>query len=166
MKLQEGGCGVADTSRDFARARSLGDAEQQANHQIPPEQPCELLGKFGGTAIEQSGCLGACHDLRNAARLISRPIESSARATSLVKPLLEERVSTDQLRRVQHKRHWPVRIIQAFQKLIQKRVIARALDQQQGLRIRDSCAFARTPFLRDLPPRLIALGVVGVRVQK
>jgi hypothetical protein len=27
MKLQEGGCGVAGTSCDFAGARSLGDAE-------------------------------------------------------------------------------------------------------------------------------------------
>jgi hypothetical protein len=34
MKLQEGGCGVAGTSSDFAGIRSLGDAEQQADHQI------------------------------------------------------------------------------------------------------------------------------------
>jgi hypothetical protein len=50
MKLQEGGCGVAATSRDFAGARSLGDTEQQADHQIAPEQPGELLGKFGRMA--------------------------------------------------------------------------------------------------------------------
>ena len=37
VKLQEGGCGVAGTYRDFARVRSLGDAEQQADHQIAPE---------------------------------------------------------------------------------------------------------------------------------
>jgi hypothetical protein len=30
MKLQEGGCGVAGTYRDFAGVRSLGDAKQQA----------------------------------------------------------------------------------------------------------------------------------------
>ena len=62
MKLQEGGCGVAGTSRDFAGVRSLGDAEQQADHQIAPEQPGELLGKFGVTAREQSGRLGLGHD--------------------------------------------------------------------------------------------------------
>jgi hypothetical protein len=62
MKLQEGGCGVAGTSRDFAGIRSLGDAEQQADHQIAPEQPGELLGKFGRTAREQSGRLGLGHD--------------------------------------------------------------------------------------------------------
>src|SRR5262249_42988565 len=37
IKLQEGGCGVAGTFSDFAGIRSLGDAEQQADHQIAPE---------------------------------------------------------------------------------------------------------------------------------
>jgi hypothetical protein len=50
MKLQEGSCGVAGTSRDSAGVRSLGDAEQQVDHQMAPEQPGELLGKFGRTA--------------------------------------------------------------------------------------------------------------------
>jgi len=58
MKLQEGGCGVAGTSRDLAGVRSLGDAQQQADQQIAPEQPGELLSKFGRTAREQSGRLG------------------------------------------------------------------------------------------------------------
>src|SRR5262245_58003023 len=62
MKLQEGGCGVAGTSRDFAGLRSLGDAEQQTDYEIAPEQPGELLGKFGRTACEQSGRLGPGHD--------------------------------------------------------------------------------------------------------
>src|SRR5258708_39113104 len=62
MKLQEGGCGIAGTSRDFAGVRSLGDAEQQADYQMAPEQPGELLGKFGRTASEQSGRLGPGHD--------------------------------------------------------------------------------------------------------
>src|SRR5207247_11163665 len=62
MKLQEGGCGLAGTSRDFAGVWSLGDAEQQADHQIAPQQPGELLSKFGRTAREQSGRLGPGHD--------------------------------------------------------------------------------------------------------
>src|SRR5712664_2612015 len=62
MKLQEGSCGVAGTSRDFAGGRSLGDAEQQADHQMAPEQPGELLGKFGRAACEQSGRLCPGHD--------------------------------------------------------------------------------------------------------
>src|SRR5258707_5137207 len=77
MKLQEGGCSVAGTSRDFAGVRSLGDAEQQADHQMAPEQPGELLGKFGRTACEQSGRLGAGHDFTQggAASLTSYRVE-------------------------------------------------------------------------------------------
>jgi hypothetical protein len=37
MKLQEGGCCVAGTPRDFAGGWSLRDPEQQADHQIAPE---------------------------------------------------------------------------------------------------------------------------------
>src|SRR5882672_2066916 len=62
MKLQEGGRGIAGTSCDFAGCRSLGDAEQEADHQIAPEQPGKLLGKSGRTAREQSGRLGLGHD--------------------------------------------------------------------------------------------------------
>src|SRR5580704_7086178 len=62
MKLQEGGCRFPGSSRDFVRTRSLGDAEQKADHQIAPEKPGELLGKRGRTAREQSGRLGLGHD--------------------------------------------------------------------------------------------------------
>jgi hypothetical protein len=62
MKLQEGGRGVAGTSSDFAGVRSLGDSEQQADLQIAPEEPGELLGKFGRTSCEQSGRLSSGHD--------------------------------------------------------------------------------------------------------
>src|SRR5216684_1376360 len=62
MKLQEGRCSGAGTSRDFAGVRSLGDAEQQADHQMAPEQPAELLGKFGRMACEQSALPGPAHD--------------------------------------------------------------------------------------------------------
>src|SRR5215469_7989057 len=67
MKLQEGGCGVAGTFSDFAGIRSLGDAEQQADLQIPPEEPRELLGKFSWTSCEQSGCLCPGHDFAQGA---------------------------------------------------------------------------------------------------
>src|SRR5262250_2189024 len=67
MKLQEGGCRVAGTFSDFAGIRSLGDAEQQAYLQIPPEEPRELLGKFGWTSCQQSGRLGPGHDFAQGA---------------------------------------------------------------------------------------------------
>jgi len=92
MKLQEGSCGVAGTSRDSARVRSLGDAEQQANHQIAPKQPGELLGKFGRTPCEQSGRLGpieSAQQLRSnslvanriSSRLCLGAIDRTARST-------------------------------------------------------------------------------------
>src|SRR5580698_10882984 len=62
MKLQEGGGGGASSCRDFVGVRSLDDAEEQADHQIAPEQAGELLGKFGGTSPEQSRLLGSGHD--------------------------------------------------------------------------------------------------------
>jgi 2-polyprenyl-6-methoxyphenol hydroxylase-like FAD-dependent oxidoreductase len=89
-------------------------------------------------------------------------------ANLLVKPLLNGSVTTDQLGAVQSRRQWPVRIIQAFQTLIQKRVIAAALkaEEQEGLRIPWVVRVCtRIPFLRDLPPRIMALGVARVRVE-
>jgi 2-polyprenyl-6-methoxyphenol hydroxylase-like FAD-dependent oxidoreductase len=89
-------------------------------------------------------------------------------ANLLTKPLLDGRVTTEQLRAVQSRREWPVRIIQAFQAQLQKRVIATALkaQEQQALHIPWFLrAFSRTPFLRDIPPRIMALGVVRVRVE-
>jgi 2-polyprenyl-6-methoxyphenol hydroxylase-like FAD-dependent oxidoreductase len=58
-------------------------------------------------------------------------------ANLLTKPLLESRITTKQLRAVQCKREWSVRIIQAFQAQLQKRVITTALraQGQQALRI-------------------------------
>jgi 2-polyprenyl-6-methoxyphenol hydroxylase-like FAD-dependent oxidoreductase len=89
-------------------------------------------------------------------------------ANVLTKPLLDGRATTDQLSAIQRKREWPVRIIQAFQTQLQKRVIATALraEQRPALRIPWFIrAFTRIPFLRDVPPRMMALGVVRVRVE-
>jgi 2-polyprenyl-6-methoxyphenol hydroxylase-like FAD-dependent oxidoreductase len=89
-------------------------------------------------------------------------------ANLLTKPLLDGRVTTDQLRAIQRKREWPVRIIQAFQTQLQKRVVATALraQSQKALHIPWFVrAFTRIPLLRDVPPRIMALGVVRVRVE-
>ena len=63
MKLKEGGGSIAGTRRDFAWARPLGDAEQQADHQTAPQQPAELFGQFDRMAIDESGRLSLGHDL-------------------------------------------------------------------------------------------------------
>ena len=56
MELQEGGCGVAGTSRDFTGVRSLGDAEQQTDHEIAPEQVAAQNGRFRkGAALNPCG---------------------------------------------------------------------------------------------------------------
>ena len=89
-------------------------------------------------------------------------------ANLLTQPLLKGMITTDQLKAVQRKRQWPVMIIQAFQTQLQKRVIAMALKarEQQALRIPWIVrAFTRIPLLRDIPPRIMALGVVRVRVE-
>jgi 2-polyprenyl-6-methoxyphenol hydroxylase-like FAD-dependent oxidoreductase len=89
-------------------------------------------------------------------------------ANLLTKPLLDGCVTTGQLRAVQRKREWPMRIIQAFQAQLQNRLIAPALraQEQSGLRIPWFVrALTRIPFLRDVPPRIMAMGVVRVRVE-
>ena len=88
-------------------------------------------------------------------------------ANLLANPLLAGHVTTNQLRAVQRKREWPVRIIQAFQTQLQKRVIATALrwKEQRALHIPWFIrAVTRIPFLRDVPPRVMALGVAHVHV--
>src|SRR5690242_15177866 len=62
MEFQEVSSGLSSTSRDFAGSRSLGDAEEQTDHQIAPEQADELLSKLGGTTGEQSCRLSPAHD--------------------------------------------------------------------------------------------------------
>jgi len=89
-------------------------------------------------------------------------------ANLLTGPLLDGRVTTDRLRAVQRKREWPVRLIQAFQAQFQKRVIEAALRDQRQTALRIPWfirTFSRIPFLRDIPPRVMALGMVRVRVE-
>jgi 2-polyprenyl-6-methoxyphenol hydroxylase-like FAD-dependent oxidoreductase len=89
-------------------------------------------------------------------------------ANVLTKPLLDGHVPTGKLRTIQRKREWVVRMIQAFQTQIQKRVIATALQAQEQTALTIPWyvrAFTRIPFLRDIPPRMMALGVVRVRVE-
>jgi hypothetical protein len=67
---------------------------------------------------------------------------------------------------VQSAREWPVRIIQGFQSFVQARFLKPTLASTRppsiplGVRL-----FVRIPILRDLPPRLIALGIMRPRVE-
>ncbi|HEY9860903.1 MAG TPA: FAD-dependent monooxygenase, partial [Candidatus Obscuribacterales bacterium] len=84
-------------------------------------------------------------------------------ANILTQPLQAKRVREQDLAKVQSQREWPTRIIQALQALIQKRLIARALDSSQPFQ---PPFFLRLPILRDLPPRIIGFGVWPVHVKQ
>ncbi|AFZ26718.1 2-polyprenyl-6-methoxyphenol hydroxylase-like oxidoreductase [Cylindrospermum stagnale PCC 7417] len=80
----------------------------------------------------------------------------------LSKPLKTRFVELSDLAQVQRRRELPTRIIQAFQTLIQKRIFAPVLRDNQSFQ---PPLLLRLPILRDLPGRLIALGVFPVHVQ-
>src|SRR5439155_9273762 len=61
IELQESSRRVAGASRDLAGIRPIGDAKQQADHQVSPEQPGELFGHFSGGPAKESGRLGLNH---------------------------------------------------------------------------------------------------------
>ena len=87
-------------------------------------------------------------------------------ANLLAKPLLEGKLGEQQLAEVQRKREFPTKFIQAFQAMMQKRVLAPVLaSTQTTLQVPTLFRwFVRVPILRDLPPRLIGFGVQRVRV--
>lgn len=84
-------------------------------------------------------------------------------ANVLTKPLQNHHVELKDLAKVQHRRELPTRIIQAFQTLIQKRVFAPILTSNRTFQ---PPAWLRLPILRDLPARLIALGVFPVHMRE
>ncbi|MCF2147557.1 FAD-dependent oxidoreductase [Desmonostoc muscorum LEGE 12446] len=83
-------------------------------------------------------------------------------ANVLSKPLKNRQVQLSDLAKVQRQRELPTRIIQAFQTFIQKRVFAPVLTSNRTF---VPPGFLRLPILRDLPGRLIALGVFPVHVK-
>ncbi|GET42918.1 monooxygenase, FAD-binding protein [Microseira wollei NIES-4236] len=83
-------------------------------------------------------------------------------ANILSEPLKRGGLHLWDLAEVQRQREWPTRIIQAFQSLVQQQLLARALDPNQSL---TPPTFLRLPILRDLPARIIGLGICPVRVQ-
>ncbi len=84
--------------------------------------------------------------------------DAVAAANVLWRPLSERRVTEADLSEVQRRRERPVRILQAFQTLVQNRflkpTLASATPPSIPLIVR---LIARVPILRDIPPRMIAL---------
>ncbi|MBD2740735.1 FAD-dependent oxidoreductase [Coleofasciculus sp. FACHB-1120] len=84
-------------------------------------------------------------------------------ANVLSEPLKKGQLQESDLAKVQRQRELPTRIIQAFQSLVQQRVIARAIDSTQTFK---PPFLFRLPILRDIPARVIAFGVWPVRIKK
>ena len=87
-------------------------------------------------------------------------------ANVLTEPLRKNEVTTKQLAEVQRQREWPTRVIQAIQTGAQRTILANALKSDQPFRLPLLARILlRTPFLRDLPARIIAFGVRRVHVK-
>jgi 2-polyprenyl-6-methoxyphenol hydroxylase-like FAD-dependent oxidoreductase len=81
-------------------------------------------------------------------------------------PLKAGRVSLEDLDTVQRRREWPTRIIQAFQSLIQRWLVSGALGATQPFRLPIMFRLVLSlPILRNLPGRLIGIGVWRVHVE-
>ena len=81
-------------------------------------------------------------------------------ANVLWRPLSAGRVSDGDVDEVQRRRERAIRVIQAFQGFIQNRFLKPALMSQQPPSVPWIIrAVLSTPILRDIPPRLIALGI-------
>jgi 2-polyprenyl-6-methoxyphenol hydroxylase-like FAD-dependent oxidoreductase len=83
-------------------------------------------------------------------------------ANVLSEPLKQGHLHPWDLAEVQRQREWPTRVIQAFQALVQQRVIRSALDASQQF---TPPTILRLPILRDLLARLIAFGIWPVRLE-
>jgi 2-polyprenyl-6-methoxyphenol hydroxylase-like FAD-dependent oxidoreductase len=86
--------------------------------------------------------------------------DAVAAANVLWRPLVGGRVSDDDLAEVQRRRERAVKVIQGFQGFVQTRFLKPALMAQQTPSIPWLVRLVlRMPVLRDIPPRMIALGI-------
>jgi len=91
--------------------------------------------------------------------------DATVAANMLWRPLSEGRISEGDLEALQHRRERAVRIFQAVQGFVQTRILAAALTSTNTPSIPWIMKLvARTPFLRDLPPRFVALGIDRPRI--
>ena len=83
-------------------------------------------------------------------------------ANVLTEPLQRGRLSLRDLATVQLQRELPTRFIQAFQNFLQQRMLQPALDPNTNFQFPP---LLRLPLLRDIPPRLIGIGLWPVRLK-
>lgn len=86
--------------------------------------------------------------------------DATVAANLLASPLKAGRLQVSDLAKVQSKREWPTRIIQAMQSAVQKRIIASVFRSPNATRIPSFAPLLfRIPVIRDIPARLIAFGI-------
>src|SRR5262249_38349791 len=83
-------------------------------------------------------------------------------ANPLTKPLKLGQLRLRDLASVQRQREIPTRIIQGFQRLAQEQVVTRALASDAPMQPPPAL---RLPILRDIVPRMLALGVWPVHLK-
>jgi 2-polyprenyl-6-methoxyphenol hydroxylase-like FAD-dependent oxidoreductase len=91
--------------------------------------------------------------------------DAVAASNMLAAPLTERRVTIDDLAKVQKRREFPMRMTQAFQVLVQNRVLAPALGGTLGKPPLAMRLLQWFPALRGLPARWIGLGVRPEHIQ-
>jgi 2-polyprenyl-6-methoxyphenol hydroxylase-like FAD-dependent oxidoreductase len=86
--------------------------------------------------------------------------DAVAAANILAAPLREARLAVEHLRRVQKRREFPTRVTQWLQLAMQRRIVARVLDEAKPVKppllLR---LMGYYPVLRRIPARLIGIGI-------
>jgi len=85
--------------------------------------------------------------------------DAVAASNILAAPLAERRVTEADLARVQKRREFPMRVIQAFQIMVQNRALAPMLSGQVVKAPLPVRLLERFPALRGIPARLIGVGI-------
>ena len=86
--------------------------------------------------------------------------DAVAAGNLLFEPLLEGHVTVSHLRQIQRRRQLPTRVTQWLQVAVQRRIIARVLDETAPLKPPLAARLlARFPSLRRIPARLVGLGI-------
>jgi 2-polyprenyl-6-methoxyphenol hydroxylase-like FAD-dependent oxidoreductase len=86
-------------------------------------------------------------------------------ANVLTGPLQRGHLRLRDLAAVQRQREIPTRIIQGFQRMAQEQIVTRALRSGETDRPLSPPPILRAPVLRDIVPRLIALGIWPVHLK-
>jgi len=94
---------------------------------------------------------------------INYAIQDAVVAANILTPSLKAgRVWLPDLAQIQRQRELPTRAIQTFQTLVQKQIIAKALDPDRQFK---QPSFLQWPVLRTIPAQLIGYGVVPVHLE-